>query len=163
MQNTIGIILGLRLKQLFRMIKTVGWVLLLIATPLIFILFLQLLATAKNASDITIISLFSMALISLHFQRKDVGFLRKLGKKMSLIFLAEYNLFILPLSLLFLILLKKPISFALMHLVASIIAFIPFPGKTQRRNKSFALNFIPVEAFELKSGIRRYWPIMLLI
>lgn len=155
-------ILKLRVLQFWRLLKTVGWLLLLIALPLLGILFLRLLEVVQNTSDYTLAAVFVLSLIFLHQQRKDIGFLRKLDIAKWRVFLAEYNALVLPLSLLFLILFQKWLALLLIHLGVSLVAFLPQISGRKKQGVSFSLSFIPTEAFELKAGIRKYWPLLTL-
>ena len=119
-----------------------------------------LLEAAQNASEISIAAIMLTALLFLHLQRKDYDFLRKLDIKPFYIFLVEYHIFTLPISLLLFLLLGKWLAFILIHIGLFGIAWIPPLAGHRKLAKSFRLNFLPVEAFELKAGIRQYWYVL---
>lgn len=161
--TNIASILQLRFYQALRLLKTVGVWLLLIVLPLLLVLVLQLLEAAKEVDERLIAFILVAGAISLHIQRKDVAFLQKLELSLPLLFLVEYTLLFLPITLLLAILFNKWLTFLLTHLGLSLIIFIPNREKLKKGSRSIALNWLPVQAFEIKAGIRQYWLLFLIL
>ncbi len=150
-------IIQFRFKQLFRMLKSVGW-LLLLAIPLFGVYFLGILQAAKTTNAYVIAGVLSFILISIHFYRKDGRFLQHLNVSRRLIFLIEYNIALLPTTLPLLIMYGKWEIFLITHSVAFLIVFLN-PGIFAKQNSKVRPipNFIPIELFEWRSGLRQYF------
>jgi hypothetical protein len=151
-------ILQFRLKQFFRLLQSVGWGLLIIALPLAFVMLMVILDLIQKYDPWISSSVICLLLISTHFNRKDGNWLDHLFKKPSKLFLIEYNALLLPLSLLvftFFGIWKTPL---LTHFGACLVSFFPIFNKRKARNAGQGLNSIPLEAFEIRTGIRRlFW------
>ena len=153
--NTILTFLNFRLKQTWRTIQEIGIPLLL----------LFLIATLAISSKILItltqvegyeIGVFSLFLIGgIHMARKDASFLKSLNVAKSLLLFFEYNLLLLPVSII-LFFMGKIIPMMYWHLGMLPVLLLPL-GSLKRGNTSplFSYPFIPIKYFELRTGLRR--------
>lgn len=152
-----------RLKQGFRMLKSVGC-LLIIALPLLFIYSLSALHSAKYTNSIVIAFVLCLIPFSIHFYRKDGRFLQHLNCSRWIIFLIEYSILLLPITLAVLIQFNKWEVFAIVHSFTLLILFFPPGLLNSQTSKSKPIpSFIPVEIFEWRSGLRQYFYYALLL
>ena len=156
-------ILQFRLKQFWRLLKTIGWGLLIIALPLAFVMVMVILDLIRRHDPLLSGGVILVLLLSMHWNRKDGAWLNHLLKRPAQLFLIEYNAFLLLLSIPVFLIFGNWITPIMIHFGGSLIAFLPILNRSQSRKSGVSLNFIPVEAFELRTGFRKlFWAYVLL-
>lgn len=161
--NLLKFIIHFRLRQAFRMLKSVGW-LLVLALPLFGVYFLGILQATKTTNSIIIGLVLSLIIGSIHFYRKDGDFLKHLSVPSKLIFLIEYNGLLLTTSLPILILYGKWEIFSIANGAAFLmVLFKPGLLANQQSSTRPIPKFIPVELFEWRSGLRKYYSYAIII
>ncbi len=157
MINRIAIIIGIRIKQGFRMLQDIGWILLILLCPVLFIFGLRMLEYVRDNDEPIVGGFFLFAVLSTHYGRKDIGLLKQIDIDIRQLFAIEYFIGILPLSLLIIAVIgdwKNPL---LMQLGAPLIALLPRKIKHGTAQKSaFVFNSLPQAAFEWRIGLGRY-------
>lgn len=146
-----------RLQQIFRFIKTIGWVYLIFIFPILFIFVLSLLESIQQFENKTPLLLAYLLPLAIHTKRPDFAFLIKIKVKRFYLFLLEYHFACLPFSLMLLGLGIYQIPI-LGHIMLSILALMLAirDFKLENKQSNWALNLIPNTFFEWKTGIRRY-------
>jgi len=153
--NTIFTFLHFRIKQFSRSIREIGiplfLILLLVTTGLTF----KILVFLSEVQGIEM-GIFSLVIIaSIHLARKDTHFLKSLTVSRPLLFLAEYSLLLLPVSILLLFLGKiEPAIYWQLGMLPVLL----FPAGNFKNNKIAPLvnlDKIPFKYFEIKLGLRR--------
>ena len=154
--NKLGYILKIRFLQIFRILKSVG-ALLIIILPILFFFSLSLFAMLEKLSLPYILGLELIILISIHLKRKDYVFLQKIELLPVLVFWVEYVLLLLPLNLLLVFLFQKYWVLPLGIFLPLTIVFIPpISGKVDLlQQKEWLISWIPIEAFEWRAGFRK--------
>ena len=153
--NTVFTFLHLRVKQLFRSVREIGiplFVLLLIVTTGLTFKVLVFLSEVGGVE----MAFFSFFLIlSFHLSRQDIQFLKSLTIHNSILFLAEYTLLLVPVSIL-LIFLGKIEVVGYWQLGMLPVLLLP-AGKLQARKVAPIINLekIPPRFFEIKLGLRK--------
>ena len=148
------LVLKLRIRQIWRLILTVGW-LWVLALPILFVFFLVLLNNLQSAHPIFIYILAFLSPLSFHYSRKDAPFLKKVGYNIPLIYGTEYFLLsliiLLPVAMLYgqwpLLLLSPPGAIAL--------AIAPVKKTYHNKNPLLKVDFIPLRYYEWIAGIRK--------
>ncbi|MFK7771596.1 MAG: hypothetical protein AB8F94_05630 [Saprospiraceae bacterium] len=153
--NTIFTFLNFRIKQFYRSIQEIGiplfLILLLVTTGLTF----KILVFLSEVQGIEM-GIFSLIIIaSIHSTRKDAHFLKSLTVSRPLLFLAEYSLILLPVSivLFFFFFLEPAIYWQL-----GMLPIVFFPAGNLKNNKIAPLvnlDKIPFKYFEIKLGLRK--------
>lgn len=163
---SIKAFIRLRLLQAYRIIKEVGW-LILVLLLFVSIAFISQLVYGILQSSFLQSFTFSLILLSLiHFSRKDLLFLQihtQHADQFRQLLLAEYGLAVSPLLLI--ALLGSNWQGAVGIAFSMLSAFI-FPIKTTRflsRYWNPKLSWIPNKLFEIKSLIRKRLPYIILI
>ena len=153
----------IRLKQAFRMLQSVGWIYVCLFVPILMIGILGLLERSLTGNYPMTALAFLFVVTSFHFQRKDHDFLDGLGASPMIYRLLDYLLIFLPL-LVGLLMIACSLDVLLVFLILPIIAAIRPPQKSiGDYMPTFPVSFIPLMAFEWRSGFRRYgWGLMLL-
>jgi hypothetical protein len=143
----------LHLKQLFRLLKELGIIRSLILLFLAGAAMARAFTLSPSRPDLLCFVLV-LSLFSLHTFRKDKAFLKILPVRRYLLYFVEYHLIASPFYLR--LLLDRHGMIALLAFAA--ISLIPFVNiRLNRNGSSFTrLNFIPSEAFEWKSGLRKH-------
>ena len=164
MKKILFTIIKIRCNQFFRQLKEIGWIYLLLLLPLLLIFILRILEWVQKG-EIPVVGIGILFLLLLfHFQRKDIGFLSQLDLSPVIIFVAEYFLCLLPVSLLFLFATGRGLEPLIIQLGALLIAFIPRKHKWSKKwDLSLFLNWPNVTAFEWRMGLRRYLPFWALL
>lgn len=145
----------IRLKQLSRSLNGMGAFIL--ALPiLIGVLCYGLYRFLQDPISAKVILLLSiLSLLQIHLRRKDLNFLKHHIKGFRLEITFEYFILSIPILLLFII--TGNLLAAFVFIIACLILpFIPSPASKAQTLNPF-LNFIPANAFEWRSGIRKYW------
>ena len=159
----IQLFLRFRLLQLWRMLRSIGWLLVLLVMPMLVVFFLSFLNWLRETDIwLAVLVVFGM-LLSIHFQRPDKQWLSHFSFKKWQLFLLEYSFFMLPLSLSVLFFFQDYVLAGMFHLAAVLVSFLPdFSMKKHGKNSFLNLNKIPLEAFEWRIGLRRFFPLILL-
>ncbi len=148
-------ILEFRLRQCWRVLKSIGAIYFILLVIVCLGFFLGLVEAVIQSSS-PFVGLVGVILItSIHFSRKDGGFLRLLGVHRVRLYFLEYFFLLLPLAVLFLIG-QNFGAIAVQCIGLAIIAFLPNPelGGSHFANRlDFA--FLPKDAFELRSYLRK--------
>lgn len=145
----ISAFLGLHFKQLLRLLKELG----IIRSLILLFLAGAAMARAFTLSPDLLCFVLFFSLFSLHTFRRDKAFLKILPIRRYLLYFVEYHLIASPFYLQ--LLLRQQWIISLLAFVA--ISLIPFVNirLNSKRGSFTRLNFIPSEAFEWKSGIRK--------
>jgi hypothetical protein len=148
-------ILDFRLRQFWRILKSIGvaYFLLLIFVCIGF--FLGLVDSVLQSTSPWVGLLGTIIVASIHFSRRDGGFLRLLGINRLKLYFWEYFLLLSPLTFLFLVGHNLG-AIATQTIGLAIVAFLPNPelGGAHFANRlDFAL--LPKDAFELRSLLRK--------
>ncbi len=152
----IGRILDFRLRQIIRLFKEIGaiYIVLLILVCLGFFLGL---VEALIRSETMLMGLIGIMIIaSVHFSRKDAGFLRMLELDRKKLYVAEYILLTLPMAIAYLV--GGNFGAILFQTIGVLfIAMLPNPEISSHSfTNRLDLNFLPKAAFEAKSQLRRF-------
>lgn len=161
--NTIFTFLHFRIKQFFRSIREIGiplfFILLLVTTGITF----KILAFLSVVQGIEM-GFFSLVIIvSIHLTRKDSHFLKSLTVSRPLLFLAEYSLILLPVSILLFFLEKVEPA---IYWQLGMLPVLLFPAGDFKNNKIAPLvnlDKIPVKYFEIKQGFRKMFFVIVLL
>jgi hypothetical protein len=152
-------LLLIRLKQGFRALRSVGW-LLLIAIPMGGILLLvgwdKLAGLPAWAFCLVISGLF----LFMHWQRRDLEFLRKCVRAVPPVLFIEYQCLLLPITVPVIWLGGSWEAALLTHLAVGLIALLP-GAKSPGVRRAIRLPWIPDHNLEWKGGIRRQWRVLL--
>lgn len=152
--NTIFTFLNFRIKQFFRSVQEIGiplFIILMIVTTGLTFKVLVFLSEVQGV-EMAFFSFFLIA--SIHFTRKDSHFLKSLDVSRPLLFLAEYSLFLLPVSMLLLFLGKMVPA---IYWQLGMLPILIFPAGKLKNNKIapfINLDGIPSKYFEIKLGFR---------
>ena len=153
--NTIFTFLNFRLKQTWRTIQEIG-------IPLLLLFFLVTIGlsskflialTQVEGYEIGIVSMILIA--GIHVARKDASFLKSLNVSKPLLLFFEYNLLLLPVSII-LFFMGKMVPVMYWHLGILPVLLLPI-GTLKRGNNTplFSYPFIPIRYFEIRTGLRR--------
>ncbi len=147
--------LKIRLNLLIRALHLAGWGYLLVAilacSGVILSFFGSVMASPTPEWGLA----FSLPTLLWHYYRQDKRLLHHLHLPIKPILWAEYGFGSIPAAIL-LIFSKNWLGLAVLVACIAAIPFIPFSSKAnQDLSKKITLNWIPVWAFEWKSGIRR--------
>ncbi|NOU61058.1 hypothetical protein [Marinifilum caeruleilacunae] len=155
--NTETEIIAFRIKQFYRILKTIGWIKLLILSPLAFAFILVVVDKIKNAHSPYLALLYAFVILLCHAQRKDKLFLQKLEVSSLKVYLLEYSLLAFPLSLLFLLNAYWQIALTgHMMIVLLCFVFVKYRVTSSFKPKNWHIPFIPDSLFEWKKSIRLY-------
>lgn len=152
-------LLMIRLKQAGRALWGVGW-LLVLALPMagifLFVIWDKLSSLQPPASTAILAFLF----FSLHWQRKDLAFLKKCDQPVPLIVLVEYQLTMLLFTLPIALLSASWTTLLWSHLIVGLIAFLPSNQPTVNQ-RTFDVSFFLKDQLEWIGGIRKNWKSLL--
>ena len=152
--------LKLHAKQLGRFSQELGIIRSLIVLVLLAVT-LARIYTVKPPYTYGVVALILLLLVSVHTVRKDKTFLQILGIRSKLLYLAEYHLLVSPVYLEFL-LNRRWIEILSLSVMVSVVPFLNL-SLSRRSSRAGRLGWIPSEAFEWKSGLRKQgWLIGLL-
>lgn len=159
----IKTILTFRLRQIWRMLKSIGVILLVLALPMVGVFLLSALKWLHD-TDWWIAAIVVLGcLLSLHFHRPDKKWLMHLPFKKWQLFLIEYSFSILPMSVAMLAFFQDWLLAILFQISAILVSFVPnFNAKKTQQTWFLNLNKIPIEAFEWRVGLRKAFPLILL-
>lgn len=158
MLNTIYQLCFFRLKQVFRVLKDLGIVLLLLMLPFLIILVLRSLELASTQNTFVVAGLATASLLSLHLVRQDTGLLKLLKVPLPILFFTEYSLILLPFTLT-IVFLGNWWTPLYIHAGGLMVSLLPASlyKKTIQKTSGPALEWIPLGLFEWRSGFRKYW------
>jgi hypothetical protein len=148
--------LKFRLKQIWRLFKEVGLLrALLLLTILVSFVFFELTDLISGYNLIAVL-FYPLVILPFHFSRKDHGFLKKLALPQEAFFAAEYNILVLPYSLLLVYYQQWELILS-GHILTTIIIFIPSLIIEKKSNVNNQFNkLIPEYLFEWRSYIRQH-------
>lgn len=157
-------IANVRCKQFYRMLCSIGIWLLLLISPILFIAILGLLEKIQEGAAIEF-SVYALLLLMInHLFRKDSLFLQKLNVAPFFIYLVDYMLLFLPLNMIVLLLTGNWQLPLIITIGIPIIALLPqIKWRPFQMRRGVALNWIPIEAFEWRTGLREYFYWMALL
>ncbi len=160
----MSFLLQLRLRQLYRALRDVGWPLLLLATPMIAIFVLGLLDRSQRGGGPVVALVVLLAVAAIHLRRQDLRFLQLLNSATRQIFMAEYSLLALPFSMFVIILLGDFAQAAVLQVGVLAIALLPAGWANRLRPAAGQnLGWVPTRLYELKTALRKqFWAISLL-
>lgn len=149
----------IRLKQAGRALGGVGW-LLVLALPMAGIFLFVIWDKLAGMQAWESAALLALVFFFLHWQRKDINFLKKCDQVVPLVLLFEYQMVLLTLSLPVYLLNSSGEALLWSHLSVALIAFLP-----TRRESSYTrainLSLLFNNKLEWISGVRRHWPTLL--
>ena len=155
-------IIKIRSKQFQRYLQELGIVRIIIIAFLLVSAITQIIKLLQKQNfGFVVLALFAVALITLHFKRKDTDFLRLVNRKTIVVYQIEYLFLALPLSLLFLF--SAHLAFVIFpFLIALGIAVLP--KKTYSSSgATFSLPFISDASYEWKAGLRKQFIYILIL
>lgn len=156
------VLLSLRAKQAYRMLQSVGIILLLVGLPILAIMFLSLVDRSSDGYVLSI--LFGLSLMSIHNFRGDRDHLLQLGFRSKIVFAMEYSIIALILGLAAFFLVGNWQNLVVMMGTAVVVSFLP-KFKITRLEKFFffPVSWMPIKDFECRTGMRRLgWLILLM-
>lgn len=159
-------IFKIRLRQVGRILKTVGWGLLAVIIPLAFVFLLSILQFLQNIEQHWAALAFIAAFLTAHGMRGDEKFLQMTspGQKVKQIYFFEYTLAALPFYLLFAAVLNYWLFPFFVQAGILVISFLKAGFSAKTAQKSFIKwTRIPVEAIEWRAGLRQNGAVFLLI
>ncbi|MFK8004984.1 MAG: hypothetical protein AB8H03_01375 [Saprospiraceae bacterium] len=153
--NTIFTFISFRIKQFSRSIREIGiplfLILLLVTTGITF----KILVFLSEVQGIEMGILSLIIIGSIHSTRKDTHFLKSLTVSQPLLFLAEYSLLLLPVSIVLFFLGKiEPAIYWQLGMLPVLL----LPAGNLKNNKIaplISLDKIPFKYFEIKLGLRK--------
>lgn len=155
MKSLVLKILIFRLKQLWRLLKQVGFVRIVLLAIILAGFLVFELPGLISGNGLLAVLIYPLIILPIHLLRKDQAFLRKLDLPKEVIFAGEYHFLILLYSL-FLVYFQQWLAIFLGHLLITIILFLPSAKleKKYQDNSPF-IKWIPVNLFEWRSYLRQ--------
>jgi hypothetical protein len=157
MRTTLSQYLGFRAKQLFRILKDIGLGHLIILTPILFIGILGVLQFILTSHNFTIASLLLFSLAGNHWNRKDRFFLEQLSIPIFVIFCLDYLIICSPFIACFVFWAKWQ-NLIVLAIGLCVLALVKPPyhkGINKKTIHFFPLEWIPIELFEWRTGLRK--------
>lgn len=155
-------IFSIRFRQGLRMLKDIGWVLLVLVLPLLLVFVLRGLEFGQEKGDFTLGWIVLFLLFITHIGRNDFAFIKQLQIKPFQLFAVEYSVLMVPFSLLVMIALGHWKDALLLQFGALLISMIPIPGKLKWHWSRYpSLQWFPLKSFEWRCAIRQYWYVIL--
>lgn len=156
-------LLSLRIKQLLRVISSVGVPLLIIATLVLSGISFQFIGSILSFSHIWVVPLAFLFIYYLHLVRKDKRFLSDIAASVMharLAMSAEYLIVLLPVIIfqVYNYHFFNVLGLVTMPLVVNLLPSFKIIGF---RDRIVNLSFIPIEVYELRIIIERYFPLFL--
>lgn len=164
MQTILYQYISFRIKQAFRILKDIGIGHLILLAPILFIGVLGLLQFILTSQNYTIAALLIFSLAGNHWNRKDRFFLEQLSIPIFLIFYLDYTLLCSPFLACF-VFWSKWQNFVVLNLGIVVLSMIKPPyhkGLNKKTSSFFNLEWIPLELFEWRSGLRKNGPLFLI-
>lgn len=147
-----------RAKQCIRIVKDIGWVNLLIISPMALIFTLTVIEKLQNQlNSYFAILAYILVVIITHGSRNDGKFLKKIEVSRLKLYVIEYFLMCLPISVIFCLIGHwwAVVMGNLIILLLSVI-FLKYGVKSSVSFKKWQLAIIPDTLFEWKSSMRLY-------
>ena len=148
----------LYIRQLQRLLSELGLWRRIFLLLLVIMLFSVLISKVHSHSPLIAVAAF-VSISTLHFQRKDMRFLKIVNINEKLLYFVHYHLLSLPLYLIFGIFLQL-IPLLLLFTGISLIPFLSFSNQFPGNSFSFKglnlLKFLPLFNFEFLSGLRKH-------
>lgn len=157
MRTTLSQYLGFRAKQLFRILKDIGLGHLILLTPILFIGILGVLQFILTSQNFTIAGLLLFSLAGNHWNRKDRFFLEQLSLPIAIIFCLDYWIICSPFIACFIFWAKWQ-NLIVLTIGLCILALVKPPyhkGINKKTIHLFPLEWIPIELFEWRTGLRK--------
>jgi hypothetical protein len=157
MRTTLSQYLGFRAKQLFRILKDIGLGHLILLTPIFFIAILGVLQFILTSQNFTIAGLLLFSLAGNHWNRKDRFFLEQLSLPIAIIFCLDYWIICSPFIACFIFWAKWQ-NLIVLTIGLCILALVKPPyhkGINKKTIHLFPLEWIPIELFEWRTGLRK--------
>jgi hypothetical protein len=157
MLTTLPQYYSFRTKQFFRILKDIGIGHLVILTPILFIGILGGLQFIFTSQSFTVAGFLLFTLAGNHWNRKDRFFLEQLSLPISIIFFLDYLILSSPFIACFIFWAKWQ-NLIVLILGLCILAFIKPPyhkGANKKMTLLFPLEWIPLELFEWRTGLRQ--------
>lgn len=155
MKSLVSKILIFRLKQLWRLIKQVGFARIVLLVIIVAGFLVLKLPDLISDNGVLTVVIYPLVILPIHLLRNDQGFLRKLNISKEIILAGEYHFLALPYSLLLIYFQQWPAIF-LGHLLITTILFLPsVKVEKSYRNNNRLITWIPVHLFEWQSYFRQ--------
>lgn len=157
MARFLSLMIGLRFKQALRVLQSVGWGYVLLIIPIVVLIFgFRVMEVLLNGEAVTGAGLLLLPVLTSHFGRKDHHFLKQIAPYLyrSFLFLIEYLLLLTPFWVLLLFMGRGDIVL-IFALGCILVAFVDQRWMPAVKWKTFSFNWIPIRAFEWRSGMRR--------
>lgn len=150
-------LIKLRCKQLFRALKTVNIIKLLIFILLLSIFALAISEKIQKSHSPYLLSLYPLVVILTHVQRKDYLFLKKINIFTLRLYLLEYTLLCIPLSVMFCLggYPGLAITGHFITILTSIVS-LKLNLTASPKPKNWSIPLVPDALFEWKATIRLY-------
>ncbi len=148
-------LLQFRLRQSYRFLKDIGGIYIVLVILLLAGYLLRSVELLLNAQSYRAALVVAFIFLMIHLSRSDQHFLKLLNVSRYKVFISEYFLFSLPFNLIFLFTGNYQ-SILVLVLALTGIGFLPAPGlKKSSVLSKLPLEFISVEAFAIRAGIRK--------
>lgn len=157
MLTTLFQYLNFRAKQVFRVLKDIGLGHLLILTPILFVGILGVLQLVFTSQNFTVAAFLLFSLIGNHWNRKDRFFLEQLSLPITIIFCLDYWILCSPFIACF-VFWGKWQNLMVLTIGICILALVKPPyhkGINKKTIHFFPLEWIPIELFEWRTGLRK--------
>lgn len=157
MLRFLSLMIQLRAKQAFRVLQSIGWGYVLVGALLIIFIFgLRILELLLNTDSWSGGLLLLLPVLSTHLSRNDHRFLQQIAPYTyrSLLFFLEYLLGMLPLWVT-LVLMGRADMVLVFILVLVLVAAVDQRWMPAIKWRALSFAWIPVRAFEWRSGLRR--------
>lgn len=161
--SDLATILQLRAYQGYRMLRSVGWPLLLLGVPMIAVLSLGVVERSTEGYSMSM--LFGLGIVSLHNYRKDHNHLRLLGYQPWLVCMAEYLIIACFLGLMTWLLVGDFYNLLVMIVTSIVVAILPnVSWEGLKKRLFFPVSWVPLCDFEHRTGMRTLgWFVVALI
>lgn len=157
MLTTLSQYLGFRAKQIFRILKDIGLGHLILLTPILFIAVLGLLQFILTSQPYSVAICLLIILAGSHWNRKDRFFLEQLSLPIFIVFCLDYWILCSPFMACFIFWAKWQ-NLLTLSIGLCLLAVIKPPyhkGVNKKRIHFFWLEWIPIELFEWRTGLRK--------
>lgn len=160
--NSFSTYTNIRFRQAFRLVQSVGWLYVFLILPFVLVVVFRLLEMSQEGPLPVMGIVFLISVIGFHLNRRDHDFLSRLGSTPFAFRLLDYFLLFIPVALA-LILIGGFKDIILIAATLPCLAWIRPPQKKMNFGANLPLGFIPVQAFEWRSSLRRHgWVVLLL-
>lgn len=154
-----------RLKQIGRACKLAGWFSIVVMSLCLVGIFISI-GFHLPSKTYFILPIYLLVTVPLQLTRCDHEFIQKLNYSKKIIMGSEYNLIVLPVTLILVCHIQIVIAI-IGHILVSMVAIIPFKQNYSKRKLTNPLvQWIPKRLFEWRCFFRRnkfFWPICYLL